>query len=240
MSTVSNTAMSTVTTNYAGVCERLSSACRDCGRERNEVRLLAVSKTKPAEMVEECYHLGQRAFGENYLQDALDKIPALSHLSDIEWHFIGPLQSNKTRAVAENFHWLETLDRDKIARRLSDQRPDDMPDLNVLIQVNVSREDQKSGINPEDVLSFAHTVSSLPRLKVRGLMCIPEDTSDTARLRAQFEEMKRLSIALQEECPEADTLSMGMSGDLELAVECGATEVRIGTDIFGARHTTGQ
>lgn len=227
--------MSIVATHYPQVLERLRSACSAAGRDPASVRLLAVSKTKPATMVEECYGLGQRAFGENYLQDSLEKIPALAHLTDIEWHFIGPLQSNKTRAVAENFSWLETLDRERIAQRLNEQRPPELPPLNVLIQVNISREEQKSGILAEDVMSFAQSVASLPRLKVRGLMCIPEDTDDAARLRSQFEQMHALWQTLQTTMPSADTLSMGMSGDLELAIACGATEIRIGTDIFGAR-----
>lgn len=227
--------MSTVSTHYKTVVNRLHQACKNAGREPHSVQLLAVSKTKPAELVRECYELGQRAFGENYLQDGLDKIDALADLSDLEWHFIGPLQSNKTRPVAENFHWLETLDREKIAQRLNDQRPEHMPALNVLIQINISNEYQKSGISATDLMSFAQTLSSLPRLKLRGLMCIPEATDDPARLRQQFEHMRDLSQTLISHYPEATTLSMGMSSDMELAVACGTTEVRIGTDIFGAR-----
>lgn len=228
--------MSTVSTNYQVVVERLQKACVDGQRNPADVTLLAVSKTKPATLVRECYALGQRAFGENYLQDALDKIEALAELKDIEWHFIGPLQSNKTRPVAEHFHWLETLDREKIAQRLNDQRPSHMPALNVLIQVNISKEDQKSGVMPEDVMSFSQRLASLPRLKLRGLMCIPEATDDTERLRQQFEQMRDLSQTLLTQHPEATTLSMGMSADMTLAVACGSTEVRIGTDIFGARE----
>jgi len=231
--------MSTVEQNYQRVRERINAACKSASRQPDSVRLLAVSKTKPASMVRACYEQGQRAFGENYLQDGLDKIDALAELTDIEWHFIGPLQSNKTRPVAEHFQWLETLDREKIARRLNEQRPDNLPPLNVLIQVNISDEDQKSGIATESVTSFAQTLLSLPRLKVRGLMCIPEATSDEERLRNQFQKMQSLWQELKELCPDADTLSMGMSSDLELAVACGSTEVRIGTDIFGARDIPG-
>ena len=231
--------MSTVEQNYQRVRERISAACKNASRQPDSVRLLAVSKTKPASMVRACYEQGQRAFGENYLQDGLDKIDALAELTDIEWHFIGPLQSNKTRPVAEHFQWLETLDREKIARRLNEQRPDNLPPLNVLIQVNISDEDQKSGIATESVTSFAQTLLSLPRLTVRGLMCIPEATSDEERLRNQFQKMQSLWQELKELCPDADTLSMGMSSDLELAVACGSTEVRIGTDIFGARNIPG-
>ncbi|GAA6144701.1 YggS family pyridoxal phosphate-dependent enzyme [Thalassolituus maritimus] len=229
--------MSTVQENYKEVCARVDAACIKAGRERQQVRLLAVSKTKPADMVRDCYQLGQTAFGENYLQDALEKIDALRDLPDIEWHFIGPLQSNKTKAVAENFHWLETLDREKIARRLNDQRPPALPPLNVLIQINISDEDQKSGISSTEVQAFAQTLASLPRLKVRGLMCIPEATDDEQRLQQQFERMQQLSRDLTARYPEANVLSMGMSSDLELAIACGSTEVRIGTDIFGARNT---
>ena len=229
--------MSTVQENYKEVCARVDAACIKAGRERQQVRLLAVSKTKPADMVRDCYQLGQTAFGENYLQDALEKIDALRDLPDIEWHFIGPLQSNKTKAVAENFHWLETLDREKIARRLNDQRPPALPPLNVLIQINISDEDQKSGISTTEVHAFAQTLASLPRLKVRGLMCIPEATDDEQRLQQQFERMQQLSRDLTARYPEAYVLSMGMSSDLELAIACGSTEVRIGTDIFGARNT---
>ncbi|MEC8444293.1 MAG: YggS family pyridoxal phosphate-dependent enzyme [Pseudomonadota bacterium] len=229
--------MSTVAENYRSVCARLDDAALRHHRESGAVKLLAVSKTKPAESVRTCYDLGQRAFGENYLQDALDKIHALQDLPDIEWHFIGPLQSNKTRAVAEHFQWLETLEREKIARRLNEQRPDHLPPLNVLIQVNISGEAQKSGLDVNDVMSFAQTLASLPRLKVRGLMCIPEATDDAERLSAQFTQMHQLWQRLQQQYPQADTLSMGMSSDLELAIACGSTEVRIGTDIFGARNT---
>ncbi|MDF1640770.1 YggS family pyridoxal phosphate-dependent enzyme [Thalassolituus oleivorans] len=228
--------MSTIETQYQQVVNRIHGACDASGRKRGDVRLLAVSKTKPAEMVEACYRMGQRSFGENYLQDALDKITALSHLSDIEWHFIGPLQSNKTRPVANHFQWLETLDREKIAVRLNEQRPEGLPPLNVLIQVNISDEPQKAGIATNDVATFAQQLQSLPKLKVRGLMCIPEDTPNEEHLRHQFERMQQLLRELQQIVPEADTLSMGMSGDLELAIACGSTQVRIGTDIFGARN----
>ena len=227
--------MSTTTDNLQAVNKRLTRACLDSGRARDGVRLLAVSKTKPASQVEECYALGQRAFGENYLQDALEKITALQHLSDIEWHFIGPLQSNKTRPVAEHFHWLETLDREKIARRLNDQRPQEQPPLNVLIQINISGEAQKSGVLPSELPAFAALVSELPGLRLRGLMCIPEASDDTDLLTQRFQAMRALWQQLHSEYPDIDTLSMGMSADLELAIANGSTEVRIGTDIFGAR-----
>lgn len=230
--------MSTLEQHYRAVRQRLQAACEQSGRSLDQVRLLAVSKTKPPEMVAAVYALGQRSFGENYLQDGLDKISALGHLSDIEWHFIGPLQSNKTRGVAEHFHWVETVDRYKIAQRLNDQRPKEQPKLNILVQVNISREPQKNGIMPEDVLVFCQTLHNLERLTLRGLMCIAEATTDQARLREQFEQMQQLFQTLQQQHPNIDTLSMGMSGDLELAVACGSTELRIGTDIFGHRNAT--
>ena len=228
--------MSTTEQNYQAVLQRLQQACHNSQRDPASVRLLAVSKTKPAAQVEAVYRLGQRAFGENYVQDGLDKVTALAHLTDIEWHLIGPLQSNKSRPVAEHFHWVETVDRDKIARRLSEQRPDTMPDLNILVQVNISREAQKAGVLPEQALEFARNVAALPRLQLRGLMCIAEATDHQDALAAQFRQMYELFTQLQQEFPQADTLSMGMSGDLELAIACGSSEIRIGTDIFGARN----
>ncbi|MDF1763357.1 MAG: YggS family pyridoxal phosphate-dependent enzyme [Oleibacter sp.] len=230
--------MSILEHNYNQVIQRLQHACMDHQRNSDEVKLLAVSKTKPASMVQTLYDLGQRSFGENYLQDGEAKITELSHLADIEWHFIGPLQSNKTRSVAENFQWLETLDREKIARRLHDQRPEGMAPLNVLIQVNISAEGQKSGIAANQVMAFAEMLMPLSNLQLRGLMCIPEATDDETKLRSQFEQMKTLFDELKAQYSEyklIDTLSMGMSADMSLAIACGATEIRIGTDIFGAR-----
>ncbi|MCD8521993.1 MAG: YggS family pyridoxal phosphate-dependent enzyme [Saccharospirillaceae bacterium] len=227
--------MSTLELNYQNVLHRLQQACAQSNRPAQNVRLLAVSKTKPAAMVEAVYAMGQRSFGENYLQDGMDKITALAHLQDIEWHFIGPVQSNKTRPIAEHFQWVETLERDKIARRLSEQRSPQRPALNVLVQVNISAEEQKAGVLPDDAHALCALVSELPNLRLRGLMCIPEATDNEARLRTQFQAMQALFQQLAAEFPTMDTLSMGMSGDLELAVECGSTEIRIGTDIFGAR-----
>ena len=228
--------MSTLEQNYQLVCNRLQQACDQADRPRSEVKLLAVSKTKPATMVEACYNQGQRSFGENYLQDALEKIEALQHLEGLDWHFIGPIQSNKTRPIATHFHWVETVCRDKIAQRLNDQRPDDMPALNVLLQVNISGEEQKAGIAPAEVEHLAELVEQLPNLTLRGLMCIPENTHDEQALTDQFEHMKALFTRLQQQHKQLDTLSMGMSADMALAVAHGSTEVRIGTDIFGARN----
>lgn len=228
--------MSTLEQNYQLVSNRLQQASISAQRDDNAVKLLAVSKTKPANMVQQCYLLGQRSFGENYLQDALDKIEQLSAFSDIEWHFIGPIQSNKTRPIASHFHWVETVCRDKVAQRLNDQRPPELPPLNVLLQINISAEPQKAGILLSELPQLAQLVDSLPRLTLRGLMCIPENTDNEQQLIQQFELMRDAFQQLQAEYPQLDTLSMGMSGDMELAVQHGSTEVRIGTDIFGARE----
>lgn len=227
--------MSTLEQRYQDVKAHISSACEQVQRSEDEISLLAVSKTKPAHMVETLYQLGQRSFGENYLQDAVEKITSLKQLTDIEWHFIGPIQSNKTRIIAEHFQWVETLDREKIAQRLNDQRPAVLPPLNVLIQVNISREEQKSGIAPEQVEQFAKFIEQTPQLALKGLMCIPEATNDEDKLAAQFDEMQRLLKQLTNNYPHCTVLSMGMSNDLELAIKHGSSQVRIGTDIFGAR-----
>jgi pyridoxal phosphate enzyme (YggS family) len=227
--------MSTLEHRYQTVKAHIYSACEQQHRSKEEVTLLAVSKTKPAHMVETLYQLGQRAFGENYLQDAVEKITTLAHLNDIEWHFIGPIQSNKTRVIAEHFQWVETLDREKIAQRLNDHRPCTMAPLNVLIQVNISREDQKSGIAPKYVENFADFIEQLPQLSLQGLMCIPQATNDEGILAAQFDEMQQLLRQLANNHPQCTVLSMGMSNDLALAIQHGSSQVRIGTDIFGSR-----
>jgi len=227
--------MSTLEQRYQTVRAHISSACEQTHRSPEAVKLLAVSKTKPAQMVEVLYQLGQRSFGENYLQDAVEKITQLAHLADIEWHFIGPIQSNKTRVIAEHFQWVETLDREKIAQRLNDQRPTSAPALNVLIQINISREEQKSGIAPEQAEQLAAFIEQLPQLSLRGLMCIPEATQDESKLAAQFDEMQQLLQQLANNHPQCTVLSMGMSNDLALAVKHGSSQVRIGTDIFGSR-----
>lgn len=228
--------MSTLEQRYETVKAKILSACDLAHHSTADVKLLAVSKTKPAHMVETLYQLGQRAFGENYLQDAIDKITTLQHLSDIEWHFIGPIQSNKTRTIAEHFQWAETLDREKIAQRLNYQRPNDLAPLKVLIQVNISREDQKNGILPEEVGEFANRIDRLPRLSLQGLMCIPTSTHDEIILTEQFKEMQKLLQQLSNNHPQCTVLSMGMSNDLSLAIQHGSSQVRIGTDIFGSRE----
>jgi hypothetical protein len=200
-------------------------------RDANSIHLLAVSKTKPAQAVREAYAAGMCDFGENYLQEALGKQAELTDLP-LSWHFIGPIQSNKTRAIAENFAWVHSVDRLKIAQRLSEQRPADLPPLNICIQVNVSGEASKSGCTPADLPALAQAISALPRVKLRGLMAIPEPTEDRAAQDAAFATVRDLQASLN---LPLDTLSMGMSHDLESAIAQGATWVRIGTALFGAR-----
>ncbi|MEE4203974.1 MAG: YggS family pyridoxal phosphate-dependent enzyme [Halieaceae bacterium] len=220
--------------NLSTVRRRIIDAEQCFGRTKGSVNLLAVSKTKPEAMIREAYAAGQRAFGENYVQEGVEKAIALSDL-DIDWHFIGPLQSNKTRVVAEHFAWVHSIDREKIARRLGEQRPGHLPDLNVCLQVNISGEASKSGIHTDEVPALARAIAALPGIRLRGLMAIPAPTKDPAAQRLPFAALRALLSELQSEHPSMDTLSMGMSGDLEAAIAEGATIVRIGTDIFGAR-----
>lgn len=216
------------------VCrERIAQACADAGRGTETVTLLAVSKTFPAAAVREAWQAGQTAFGESYLQEALAKLDALTDLA-LEWHFIGPIQSNKTRPIAERFAWVHSVDRLKIAERLAEARPADLPALNVCVQVNVSGEASKHGVAPEQALGLAHAVARLPRLRLRGFMAIPRETDDPAEQRAQFARLRTLFE--QSEGLPLDTLSMGMSGDLEAAILEGATIVRVGSAIFGKRE----
>ena len=227
--------MSTIADNILEVSSRIHAATLAANRAENCVQLLAVSKTKPAQDLREAYAAGQRDFGENYLQEALGKQLELADLPLI-WHFIGPIQSNKTRAIAEHFDWVHSVDRLKIAQRLSEQRPADLPPLNICIQVNVSGETSKSGCTPADLPALASAINALPRLKLRGLMAIPEPTEDRAAQDAAFAAVRDLINSLQASLNlPLDTLSMGMSHDLESAIAQGATWVRIGTALFGAR-----
>lgn len=223
--------MSTIADNISLVSERIRAAAQASQRDADSVHLLAVSKTKPAQAVREAYAAGLRDFGENYLQEALGKQAELTDLP-LSWHFIGPIQSNKTRAIAEHFAWVHSVDRLKIAQRLSEQRPADLPPLIICIQVNVSGEASKSGCTPADLPALAEAISALPRLKLRGLMAIPEPTDDRAEQDAAFATVRDLQASLN---LGLDTLSMGMSHDLESAIAQGATWVRIGTALFGAR-----
>lgn len=223
--------MSTIADNIAKVRARIREAAQASGREHSSVGLLAVSKTKPAAAIREAFACGVTDFGENYLQEALAKQAELGDL-DLTWHFIGPIQSNKTKAIAEHFHWVHSVDRLKIAERLSAQRPPALPPLNVCLQVNVSGETSKSGCAPEELPALAAAVAELPNLRLRGLMAIPEPTEDVAAQHAAFARLRQLQATLN---PSLDTLSMGMSHDLEAAISEGATWVRIGTALFGAR-----
>lgn len=228
--------MTSISANLQAVRTRIAQAARAAGRDPAEVGLLAVSKTWPEPCVEAAFAAGQGAFGESYAQEAVGKIEALRALP-VEWHFIGPLQSNKTRDVAERFAWVHALARERIARRLSTQRPADLPPLQVCLQVNVSGEASKSGVAPDEVGALADTVASLPGLQLRGLMCIPEPTSDMALTRARFRCLRELQDGLRARGHELDTLSMGMSDDLEAAIAEGSTLVRVGSAIFGTRSS---
>ena len=226
--------MFSIPANLQIVCSRIARAVQDAGRAVDSVTLLAVSKTFPPDAVRDAAVAGQRAFGENYVQEALDKIAALHDLN-LEWHFIGPIQSNKTRAIAEHFDWVHGVERDKIARRLADARPAGLPPLQVCIQVNVSGEASKSGVAPDALTALAEQVAVLPRLQLRGLMAIPEPTPDASLRRARFSLLRDLKDDLVSRGHVLDTLSMGMSDDLEDAIVEGATMVRVGTAIFGRR-----
>lgn len=222
---------------------RIAQAEQEHHRPAQSVNLLAVSKTKPLSDIIQAYQAGQRCFGENYVQEGQQKIIDLAQdYPDIEWHFIGPLQSNKTRIIAEHFHWLHTLGREKIAQRLHQQRPTDKPPLNVCIQVNISGEDSKAGVTLAEVPALANIIHSLPKLKLRGIMAIPSQQANfdnaeqaQAQLSKEFSQLKACFDTLKQTYPQLDTLSMGMSDDLSLAIAHGSTLVRIGSAIFGAR-----
>jgi pyridoxal phosphate enzyme (YggS family) len=227
--------MTTIASRLQTVKARIIDAAEKAGRDPETIQLLAASKTNPPENLREAWEAGQTVFGENYLQEGLVKIRALADLP-IEWHFIGPIQSNKTKPIAENFSWVHGIDREKIATRLSAARPESLPPLQVCVQVNVSGEITKSGVDPEKVLELATFVRDLPRLELRGLMAVPELTAVTALQREQFQMLREIFEQLQQKGFDLDTLSMGMSEDLENAVAEGATIVRIGTAIFGPRR----
>jgi hypothetical protein len=234
--------MTDIAHNLTQVRDKISAAVALCGRAPEEVTLLAVSKTKPASAIEEAIAAGQRAFGENYVQEGVEKIRYFQEAGQnaLQWHFIGPLQSNKSRLVAEHFDWCHTVDRLRIASRLSEQRPAHLPPLNVLIQVNISDETSKSGIAPEDVDALAAEVAALPGLCLRGLMAIPAPESEYVRQFAVAQQMAVAFARLKTRYPSVDTLSLGMSDDMDAAIAAGSTMVRIGTAIFGARDYTQQ
>ncbi len=226
--------MSSIAENYSSIGQQIKLATQKAGRDANAVTLLAVSKTRTAEDIRGLYQLGQRQFGENYTQEALEKIAALSDLPII-WHFIGPIQSNKSRSIAEHFDWVHSVDRLKIAKRLSEQRPSHLPALNICVQVNISHELSKSGCLPESAEALLNQIAELPNLSLRGLMTIPAATTDITEQRQALARMKHLFETLQQKHPSLDTLSMGMSNDMEIAIQEGATMVRIGTALFGPR-----
>ncbi|ACX82870.1 Predicted enzyme with a TIM-barrel fold [Aggregatibacter actinomycetemcomitans] len=230
--------MDNIRRNLQLVQQKITQICQMVGSSPSAVTLLAVSKTKPVEDILTAYEAGQEAFGENYVQEGVEKIQfCQQHNINLEWHFIGPLQSNKTRLVAEYFDWMQTLDRAKIADRLNEQRSPHKAPLNVLIQVNISNEASKSGIQPCEILDLAKHLENLPHLCLRGLMAIPEPTNDVTRQEQVFYQMRVLFEQLQQALPNAqiDTLSMGMTDDMQMAIKCGSTMVRVGTAIFGKR-----
>ncbi len=227
--------MINIAQNLASINALIDAACKHAKRQPKTVNLLAVSKTKPADLIVQAYEAGQRHFGENYIQEAVDKIQQLSHLDDICWHFIGPIQSNKSRQIASIVDWVHSVDRVKIAKRLSDQRDINITPLNVCLQVNISGETAKSGATIEQLPELAEFVNNCPNLCLRGLMAIPANTKDEHITKNSFNQMQTLFIGLQDQYPTVDTLSMGMSGDLDIAIDCGSTMVRIGTAIFGKR-----
>ncbi|HFP9389812.1 YggS family pyridoxal phosphate-dependent enzyme [Raoultella planticola] len=229
--------MNDIAHNLAQVRDKISDAAARCGRDPEEITLLAVSKTKPASAIEEAIAAGQVAFGENYVQEGVEKIRYFQEAgaSSLQWHFIGPLQSNKSRLVAEHFDWCHTVDRLKIATRLSEQRPSHLPPLNVLIQINISDEQSKSGILLQALDALAAEIDALPNLRLRGLMAIPAPESEYVRQFAVAQQMAVAFARLKTQYPTVDTLSLGMSDDMEAAIAAGSTMVRIGTAIFGAR-----
>ncbi|MEC5344404.1 YggS family pyridoxal phosphate-dependent enzyme [Brenneria populi] len=230
--------MTTIQQNLQDIRQQIAAAAQGCARTPEDVKLLAVSKTKPVTAIEEAIAAGQRAFGENYVQEGVDKIHYFQENRpelDLEWHFIGPLQANKSRLVAENFAWFHTVDRLRIAHRLSEQRPASLPPLNVLLQINISDEASKSGISVDELPALAAGVAALPNLRLRGLMAIPAPETDYPRQLAVFRQMDDLFRQLALHYPDIDTLSMGMTDDMRAAIAAGSTLVRIGTAIFGAR-----
>jgi len=223
--------MTHIKDNIASIEVQISQACKKTNRLANEVMLLAVSKTKPVDLIEQAYLAGQREFGESYVQESVEKIAKLVHLSDICWHFIGPIQSNKTRLIANNFSWVHSVDRIKIAKRLDEHRYGQDTPLNVCLQVNISGETTKSGATIEQLPELIDFVANCKNLKLRGLMAIPEKNASLH----VFSQMHKLFLAIQKEIPDVDTLSMGMSGDLQAAIAGGSTMVRVGSAIFGER-----
>jgi len=228
--------MFSIADNIQNVRKRIEKAS-EVSKWPDPVQLLAVTKTRDAKMLQLAKQAGLSSFGENYLNEALIKQEELAGVEGLTWHFIGPIQSNKTKAIAENFSWVHSVDRLKIAQRLSQQRPNELDPLNICIQVNIDEEESKSGVLLDDVEALALAIASMPQLKLRGLMCIPQAQKDIGLLKKSFVKMKVHFDALKQYHPQIDTLSMGMSGDFELAIECGSTLVRVGTALFGQRFS---
>lgn len=230
--------MSAISDNLQAVYRRIAHAAQLCGRQPQEIQLLAVSKTFNIDAIQDAFNSGQHAFGENYVQEAIEKITTLDSLrSSIEWHMIGPIQSNKTRQIAEHFDWVHSIDRLKIAERLSIQRPQHLAPLQICLQVNISGEPSKSGVLPTEAIYLAQHIAVLPRLCLRGLMAIPEPSSDPEKQKQPFRALRQLLQQLNTQGLKLDTLSMGMSADLETAIAEGTTLIRVGSAIFGERHT---
>lgn len=227
--------MNTIQQNLVNVKNRIIQAAKKYHREPEDITLLAVSKTKSCDAIQEAINAGQYQFGENYLQEGIEKIAYFSNKQNLIWHFIGALQSNKSRLVAEHFDWCHTIDRLKIAQRLNNQRPRNKAPLNVLIQINISDEISKSGITPTELDKLAAEIVLLPNLKLRGLMAIPAPNNELSQQMSIFRSMENLCNQLKKQYPDIDTLSMGMTADLDIAIACGSTLVRIGTAIFGSR-----
>ena len=223
-----------IANNIASLRNRVRLAAQKSQRSPEDICIVAASKTRSASIIQSAYDSGIQNFGENYLQEALEKIAALGDLG-LKWHFIGPIQSNKTRAIAENFDWVHSVDRLKIARRLSEQRPTKLAPLQICLQVNISAESSKSGASPAEMPELVQAVRALPGITLRGLMAIPAPTNDPKQQQQAFAQMRELMTALRADTPTMDTLSMGMSGDLEMAIAQGSTLIRVGTDIFGPR-----
>ncbi|TKB47123.1 YggS family pyridoxal phosphate-dependent enzyme [Thalassotalea mangrovi] len=228
--------MTEIATRLTQVRQQIIQACQQAKRAPQSVTLLAVSKTKSASLIQQAIDAGQRDFGENYVQEAVEKIQLLAHNTDLTWHFIGPIQTNKTRLIAENFSWVHSVDREKVAKRLNEQRDPNITPLNVCLQVNISDETSKSGVNPDELLALADFISNCNQLRLRGVMAIPEKTDNIETCLQQFNALQNLFKTLQQHYPDVDTLSMGMSGDMKQAITCGSTMVRIGTAIFGQRN----
>ncbi len=235
--------MTSIKQNINQITAQIESNIQKCGRQLDSVQLLAVSKTKPVELLEQAIDAGLRAFGENYVQEGVTKIQYFQHKHNdiaLEWHFIGPIQSNKTRAIAENFDWVHSVERLKIAQRLNEQRLTGQGKLNILIQVNTSLEESKSGTTSEQVMALAAAINEMPNLTLRGLMSIPANVTNYQQQLAAFTQLASIQKQLQAQYPQVDTLSMGMSGDMDAAIAAGSTMVRIGTAIFGSRDYKNQ